>query len=176
MLNDSASTLPLKPAVCAAVERHWPDLQRAARSILGDESLAAEIMESAITRAVAYLVDHPPEDQEDVSAALSRFCRSEVARRRKQRSRLVFVDFSSASHPSSSDAPLSVADAAIDAEKILRDAAPAVREAIMLRYGSLESWSDVAIVTAGSPAAIRMRCKRFLDRIRRELGSLGASQ
>jgi hypothetical protein len=41
---------------------------------------------------------------------------------------------------------------------------------MMLRYGSLESWSEVAAVSAGSAAAIRMKCRRFLDRIRRELG------
>ena len=73
------------PAVRAAVERHWPDTQRAAASVLGDEALAAEIMETAIEQAVAYLADHPPKNQEDVSAALLRFCRQEVRRRRRER-------------------------------------------------------------------------------------------
>jgi hypothetical protein len=63
MLNEASATLPTTLAVRTAVERHWPDLQRSVASVLGDESLAAEIMEGAIEEAVAYLADHPPEDR-----------------------------------------------------------------------------------------------------------------
>ena len=175
MLNDSPGALSLKPAVRAAVEWYWSDLQRAAAYVLRDESLAAEIMDDAIAHAVAYLADHPPKDQDDVNAVLSKFCRREVGRRRKRQSRLVFIDLSAA-QLSSSDTPFSSTDAAVEAERILRDAPPEVRQAMMLRYGSSESWSEVAAVTGGRPAAIRMRCKRFLDRIRRRIGIVGAPQ
>ena len=161
-VKDSPGSLPMMPAVRAAVERHWPDTQRAAASVLGDETLAAEIMEGAIEEAVAYLADHPPEDQEDVSAVLSRFCRQEVGRRRKERRSLVFIDHSFVSEPSTSCSQISAVDAAIDAERILADAPPKVREALMMRYGSSESWSDVAARTATSPGAIRKKCKRCL--------------
>lgn len=164
------------PAVRAAVERHWPDTQRAAAAVLGDETLAADIMEGAIEQTVAYLVDNPPEDDEDVNEVLSRFCRQEVGRRRKERRKLVSIDFSVASEASPTYSPVTAADSAIDAEKILADASPEVREAMMMRYGSSESWSDVAARTATTPAAIRMRCKRYLDCIRRRLGIPGASQ
>ena len=173
-VKDSPGSLPIMPAVCAAVEGHWPDTQRAAASVLGDETLAAEIMEVAIERAVAYLADHPPEDPADVSAVLARFCRQEIGRRRKERTPFVFIDFPIASEASCST--ISAAEAAIDAERILADAPPKVREAMMMRYGSSESWRDVAARTAASPAAIRMSCKRFLDRIRQKLGILGAAQ
>jgi DNA-directed RNA polymerase specialized sigma24 family protein len=176
MLHDSACALPIASAMRDAVELHWPATERAAGSILGDESLAAEIMEQAIERAVAYLADHPPRDQEDVSGVLSRFCREEVGRRRKERAQFVFIDFSGVSHPSSSDTPFTAADAAIDAETILREAPPSVREAMMLRYGSSESWGEVASVTGTSVAAIRMSCRRFLDRIRQKLGIMGSTQ
>jgi DNA-directed RNA polymerase specialized sigma24 family protein len=176
VLKHSSATTPLMPAMRAAVEQHWPDVQRAAESVLGDEALAAEIMEGAIEQAVAYLADHPPEDQEHVNAILSRFCREEVGRRRKQKARLVFIDSSATSEPPASDTEFSAADAAIDAEKILRDAPPMVREAIMMRYGSSDSWDEVAAMTATTPAAIRMSCKRFIDRMRRKLGILGAGQ
>jgi RNA polymerase sigma factor (sigma-70 family) len=164
------------PAVCTAVERHWPDIHRAAASVLGDDTLAAEIMEKAIEQAVAYLADHPPEDQEDVSAVLSRFCRLEVGRRRKQRAPFVFIDSPVASEASSSYSPISAVDAAIDAERILVDAPPRVREAMMMRYGSSDSWRDVAARTATSPGAIRKKCKRCLDRIRQKLRILGTPQ
>ena len=120
IVKDSPGSLPIMPWCARAVERHWPDTQRAAASVLGDETLAAEIMEGAIEQAVAYLADHPPEDHEDVSAVLSRFCRQEVGRRRKERTTFVFIDSSVASEASSSCSPISAVDAAIDAERILR--------------------------------------------------------
>lgn len=160
----------------AAVERNWPDVQHAAASVLGDEALAGEIMELAIERAVACLTDHPPKDDEDVSATLSRFCREEIGRRRRERAQLVSMDFSSAAEPPVPGAPFSAVDAALDAERVLSDAPPAVREAIMLRYGSAESWDEVAAITGSSPAAIRMSCRRFLERIRKKLGILVGPQ
>ena len=174
VLKDSPAATPLIPAMRAAVEQHWPEVQRSAGSVLGDEALASEIMEEAIERAVAYLTDHPPETHEHVNATLARFWREEIGRRRKQRAQLVFIDISASSEPPSPNTPFPAADAAIDAEKILRAAPPKVREAIMMRYGSSGSWKDVAATTATTPAAIRMSCKRFIDRIRRQLRDLGA--
>jgi DNA-directed RNA polymerase specialized sigma24 family protein len=162
------------PAMRVAVEQHWPDVQRTAGSVLGDESLADEIMEKAIEQAVAYLTDHPPENQEHVNAILLRFWREEVGRRRKQNGHLVFIDCSTALEPLSTDTQFLGADAAIDAERLLRDAPPKVRQAMMMRYGGSDSWDEVAAMTATTPAAIRMSCKRFIDRIRQKLGILGA--
>ena len=98
MVKDSLGSSPMMSAVRTAVETHWPETLRAATSALGDEALAAEIMEVAIEQAVAYLADHPPWDQGDVNAVLSRFCKQEVRRRRKQRTPFVFIDFSQSRH------------------------------------------------------------------------------
>jgi len=144
--------------------------------VLGDEALATEIMEEAIERAVAYLTDHPPENHENVNAILSRFWREEIGRRRKQKAQLVFIDFSAAAEPSVPRYAISRRGCGVDVEKILRSASPKVREAMMMRYGGSDSWNDVAAMTATTPAAIRMSCKRFIDRIRRELGILGSTQ
>ena len=170
VLKDTSGSSLITAAVRDAVERHWPDTQRVAASVLRDEALAAEIMEKAIEQAVAYLADHPPKDQEDVSAALLRFCRQEVRRRRKESKRLVFIDFSDAHEASASYLAHSAIDAALDAERILAEAPPGVREAMMLRYGNAESWAEVASKTGTSRAAIRMNCKRILERIRQKLG------
>ena len=175
-LKDMSGSLAILPALRAAVERQWPGLQRAASSALGDESLAGEIMDGAIERAVAYLADHPPEDLGEVDTVLSRLCNNELGRLRRLKKNLVLFDSSSVSEISSSDSPFSATDAAIDIEKILCDAPPKVREAMMMRYGSSESWSDVAKRTATTPAAIRMSCKRYLDRIREKLGIPGTPQ
>jgi DNA-directed RNA polymerase specialized sigma24 family protein len=175
-LKEMSGSLAILPALRAAVERQWPSLQRAASSALGDESLAGEIMDGAIEGTVAYLADHPPEDLGEVDTVLSRLCSNELGRRRRLKKHLVFIDSSSVAETCASDSALSATDAAIDIEKILRDAPPKVREAMMMRYGSSESWRDVAARTATTPAAIRMSCKRFLDRIREKLGIPGAPQ
>lgn len=172
-VKDAPGTSPIMPAVCAAVERHWPETLRSAALVLGDETLAAEIMEAGIEQAVAYLIDHPPEDHEDVSAVLSRFCKQEIRRRRKEIAKLVSIDVSLIPDNSSSCSQVSAAEAAVDAEKILADAPPRVRKAMMMRYGNSEPWSDVAARTSTTANAIRKECKRYLDRIRRELGILG---
>lgn len=119
-------------------------------------------MEWAIERAVAYLSDHPPKNQDEVSQILSRLLKEEVGRRRKRNSHLVFIEFSGSSEPSSSDTPFSAADAAIDAERILQTAPPDVREAVMLRYGNSESWREVAARTASSPKRSERNATGFL--------------
>ena len=53
---------------------------------------------------------------------------------------------------------------------------PECAEAMMMRYGGSDSWSDVASRTATTANAIRKECKRYLDRIRERLGLLGAQQ
>jgi hypothetical protein len=74
------------PALRAAVARHWPDAQREAVSVLGDETLAAEIMEGQSNDpSPTYFADHPPEDHEEVSAVLSRFWRLEPAQQAERR-------------------------------------------------------------------------------------------
>jgi len=176
VVKDMSCPSLVTAAVRDAVERHWPDTLRVAASVLGDEALAAEIMEKAIEQAVAYLADHPPKNQEDVSVALLRFCKQEVRRRRKESKRLVFIDFSEAHDASASYLAHSAVDAALDAERILAEAPPRVREAVMLRYGNAESWAEVAAKTGTSREAIRMNCKRILERIRQKLGIRSAPQ
>jgi DNA-directed RNA polymerase specialized sigma24 family protein len=68
---------------------------------------------------------------------------------------------------------ISAIDAALDAERILASAPPEVREAMMMRYGGSESWSDVAARTGTTAEAIRKKCKRCLDQMRRRFGIQG---
>jgi DNA-directed RNA polymerase specialized sigma24 family protein len=151
----------MMPAVRVAVERYWLDTKRVAASVLGDEALAAEIMETAIGQAVAYLTDHPPKSQEDVNAALVRFSRQEVRRRQRKSRRFAFIDFSGAHQASDPYLAHSAVDAALDAERLLADAPPRVREAMMLRYGNAESWAEVAARTGTNREAIRMKMQEI---------------
>jgi hypothetical protein len=56
--------------------------------------------------------------------------------------------------------------------RMKKGAPPNLRAALMMRYGSSEHWAEVAAKTATSTDAIRKRCGRYLDRLRRKLGIL----
>jgi DNA-directed RNA polymerase specialized sigma24 family protein len=173
MLKDSPESLALLPTIRAAVEKHWGDTQRVAASALGDENVATEIMERAIQQTIRYFAGHPQGDPQDADALLSRFCRVEFRRLRNQRDKLVFIDSSVAREAATATDAISAVDAAVDIAKILADAPPKVREALMIRYGSAESWYEVAAKTGANWQAIRRSCLRYLDHIREKLGIRG---
>jgi DNA-directed RNA polymerase specialized sigma24 family protein len=133
-------------------------------------------MERAIERTARYLAEHPDCLKDDVRTLLSRFCRLETLRVRTDRRRLTLVELSAVSETAQPVTTISATDAALDLEKALLDAPPKVREAMMMRYGSSESWSDVAGRTGTTAEAIRKKCKRCLDQIRRKLGIQGAGR
>lgn len=171
-----ASQYGVLPAVRAAIENQWPDTKRAASTILGDEALAGEVMECAIRRTVAYLAEHPERQNEDVRAVLSRFCRLEIRRHRIKRRRSMQIDDAAAAETAAPGAPFAAVEAALDLEKMLADAPPKVRAALMMRYGGAESWSEVAEKSATTAEAIRKSCQRYLDGLRRRLGISGGSK
>ena len=174
-VKDASQYGSLLTAIHAAIENQWPHTKRAASTILGDEALAGEIMECAIRRTVDYLAEHPEKQNGDARAVLSRFCRLEIRRRRIKRRRSVQIDDATASEAAAPAAPFAAVEAALDIEKMLADAPPKVRAALMMRYGGAETWSEVAQKTATSPEAIRKSCQRYLDRLRRRLGIFGGS-
>jgi hypothetical protein len=160
----------------AAVEEQWKHTQQSTLSSFGDESLAASIMERAIERTALYLAEHPDCPKDQVGRLLSRFCRLETLRIRSDRSRLRLVELSVVPEATLPVTTISSTEAALDVEKILLDAPPKLREAMMMRYGGSESWSDVAARTGTTAEAIRKKCKRCLDQIRQKLGIPGAEQ
>jgi hypothetical protein len=176
VVKDSPLYPSILPALRAAVEVQWQVTQRSVLTSFGDESLAASIMERAIERTARYLADHPECVDEDLPTLLSRFCRLETLRVRTDRRRLSLVDLSVVPEAALPFTTISATDAVLDAAGVLADAPPKVREAMMMRYGSSESWGDVAARTGTTAEAIRKKCKRYLIRIRRKLGIRGGEQ
>jgi DNA-directed RNA polymerase specialized sigma24 family protein len=173
VVKDSPHYPSIAPALRAAVEEQWQDTKQSVLSSFGDESLATSIMERAIERTALYLAEHPDCDQDDVRTLLSRFCRLETLRVRTDHRRLTLVELSAVPETAQPVTTISATDAALDVEKALLDAPPKVREAMMMRFGSSESWSDVAERTGTTAEAIRKKCKRCLYQIRRKLGIQG---
>ena len=151
-----------------AIGSIWERANHVARSQLGDEALAPEIIEAAIEKTVLHLQTGPPRSPEEVELLLERSFRQEVRRLRKANNRLIFVGSNQELTSGTAQNPHARIDSAIDLEGILRDVPSNVRFALLLRY-SRSRWSEVAAVLGTTEAAIRLRCRRALDRIRKKL-------
>jgi hypothetical protein len=158
----------IERAVHVAVGNIWRRAHHVAHAQLGDDSLVPEIMEVAIDGTVRRLETGSPQGPEDVAVLLERLFLQEVRRRRKANNRLVYLDSNQELPNGSAQNPHALVDSAIDLDRILHDIPPDVRIALLLRY-SRSRWSEVAAVLGTSEAAVRLRCKRALDRIRRKM-------
>ena len=167
-VKDSPGSLPIMPAVRAAVERHWPDTQRAAASVLGDESLARRSWRGQSNKLLPTLPTILPRsgrcERNPVSLLQARGWASAQG---TQVIRLHRSFFCSPNRPGLIQ-QISAAEAVIDAERILADAPPEVREAMMMRYGGSESWADVAARTATSVRQLRVLERRAAKRYQPE--------
>lgn len=155
---------PLHIAVGNILER----ARHVARSQLGDEAVALEIVETAIEKTVRKLQENGHRTAEDVARLLERSLQQEVRRRRRAAKRLVYMGSNQELPLGSMQNPHALVDSAIDLEVILHGVSSYVRFALLLRY-SRYRWSEVAAVLGTTEAAIRLRCKRALDKIRQKL-------
>jgi len=158
----------IEPALHIAVGNIWERAHHVARSQLADEALALEIIEAAIEKTVLRLQADPPDGPEEVALLLERSFLQEVNRRRKANKRMIFVGSSQDLPSGPAHVSNTVVDSAIDLEVILRDVPPDDRLALLLRYSQFR-WSEVAAALGTTEAAVRLRCKRALDRIRKKL-------
>jgi DNA-directed RNA polymerase specialized sigma24 family protein len=96
---------------------------------------------------------------------LQRLVLQEVRRRRRANGRMVFVGSSDELPPTPVRNPQIQIDCALDLEIILQGEHPDVRLALLLRYSRLR-WSEIAAALGTTEAAVRLRCKRAIERIR----------
>lgn len=159
----------IAPVVRAAVRGTWQDAQRIAIAQLGDETLAAELMEVAIQQTAEHLANSSPIGVEATQEVLRRFYRNAVRRKKRTIDRIIFrgttqeIEFLLPPVKSFEDA----VEAEIDLGTILDETAPDLRRAMLMRLGARSSWKDVARETGKSVNAIRMGCHREMERIRR---------
>ncbi|WP_158792075.1 hypothetical protein [Granulicella sp. L60] len=159
----------------AAIRGAWPEAQEIANTQLGDEALAPELMEVAIQQTAEYLACSSPIGVEQTQEILSRYYRNAVRRKKRATQRLLFrgstreIEFLLPSARSFESA----VEADIDLGKILDETPPDLRHAMLMRLGARSSWKDVASATGKSMDAIRMGCRREVERIRKRFGVQG---
>jgi DNA-directed RNA polymerase specialized sigma24 family protein len=157
------------PVVRGAVREIWQEAQQIAIAQLGDETLASELMEVAIQQTAEQLANSSPIGVAATQEILSRFYRNAVRRRKRTIERIVFrgttreIEFLLPPVKSFENA----VEADIDLDTILDETPPDLRRAMLMRLGARSSWKDVAQETGKSIDAIRMGCRREIDRIRR---------
>lgn len=158
-------------AVRDAVAVELENAREIARRFLGDERAAGEIMEFAIQRTAEYFADLSPVDLSETRSILSRFYRNEVRRRRRAEKRYRFMGGASEieSMFAQIDSSFSSVEAQLDLASILENTTPAVRTAMLLRYGSRSEWREVGEFMSKSGEAARKICERELKHLRRYL-------
>jgi hypothetical protein len=167
--KNSGGRYPLLPEIRAAVERRLHEIHRSCSQLDEDES-AAEVIDRAIERTAEYFANRAPVDGAETDKILGRFWKLEVRRLQRQRSQFAYAEKSVETELGDVDKAFSAIEAALDLDKILLGAPEPVRKALMMRYGGLEEWNEIAALTGTSAEGIRKSCKRHLDRLRTRLG------
>jgi len=160
------------PVMRTAVGLELERAREIARTRLGDERLASEIMELAIQQTAESLADMSPIGIEETQAILARLYQNEVRRRLRTASRLSYRGSSAQLEymKPSDETTFSAVEAELDLEKILRETQTDTRIAMLLRYGARSRWKEVAQELAKSTEATRKACEREMERIRKALG------
>jgi DNA-directed RNA polymerase specialized sigma24 family protein len=160
------------PLVRAAVRAEWPAAQKIAQVQLGDETLAHEIMEAAISQTHESLAERLQATVEEARKILSLHYRNGVRRQRRSIARLVLhgtgndLEGIVSSQISSTD----TVEARLDIDTILRNTPGDLRHALLARYGARTHWDEVAHELNKSSDSIRMASKRELARLRAAVG------
>jgi hypothetical protein len=168
----------IAPIMRAAVRAEWPSSKRLAEVQLGDVGRAHELMEIAIGEVKDQLAESTPLEADRVRELLRRSYNNALRRERRALSRLSYsgtgadLEILLPSVGPSTD-PI---NAQHDLATILRDTPPDVRRALLMRYGARSRWEEVAEEMQKSKDAVRHRCQRELNRIRKRLGIRGSHE
>jgi DNA-directed RNA polymerase specialized sigma24 family protein len=160
------------PIVREAVRAEWPIARQIALAQLGDETLARELMESAIEQTHEYLANQPPVTVVDARRVLNLCYRNAVRRQRRATSRLLLRGSSADLEALAPSVPAAAngVEARLDVDTILHDTSPDMRHALLARYGARAQWDELAKNLNTSKDAIRMASRRELERLRRKFG------
>jgi DNA-directed RNA polymerase specialized sigma24 family protein len=114
----------------------------------GDDAMAHELMELALTQTQEFYSDIRRESRRQYKLCLWGLANNLEVRL-----------------PPAASSSESV-EAKVDIDAVLDRTAPEVRYALLMRFGARARWKDVADELAQSPDSVRIRCQRELKRLR----------
>jgi len=176
VLNSAPRQTWISRILQTAAEAYWQDARRIVAARVGDESLAAELLEAAVRKTADHFSNSPPAKTEEVVARLGQFFRSEVRRKARKYKRLVFAGSAINLDRSIGYSGTISVESKIDLDTMLYDTEPEIRAALLSRYGNGESWRNIAKRLGITEDAIRKRCHRVLGRLRRRIASSHSSK
>jgi RNA polymerase sigma-70 factor (ECF subfamily) len=150
------------------IAAHHEDMRRVCRAIAGDDAIADEAVEAAWAVAWKKLAKVRGPDQ--LRPWLVSVAANEVRHllRKRRRRAEVEVPVEAAPDPASDDTATSAA--ALDLYAALARLDHDDAALLAMRYVAGFDSTELGIATGKSPAAIRQRLKRLLDRLHEELG------
>lgn len=159
------------PIVREAVRAEWQIARQIALAQLGDETVARELMESAIEQTHEHLASQSPVPVEEARKVLNLYYRNAVRRQKRATSRLILRGSSADLEPLAQSVPSAAngVEARLDVDTILRDTPPEIRHVLLARYGARARWDELAKALDTSKDAIRMASRRELERLRNNL-------
>jgi DNA-directed RNA polymerase specialized sigma24 family protein len=134
----------------------------------GDDAMAHELMELALTQTQEFYSDTGPTGLEDVRKTLSRYYQNAIRRESRRQYKLCLWGLANNLEvrlPPAASSSESV-EAKVDIDAVLDRTAREVRYALLMRFGARARWKDVADELAQSPDSVRIRCQRELKRLR----------
>jgi RNA polymerase sigma-70 factor (ECF subfamily) len=149
------------------IAAHHDDMRRVCQAISGDHALAAEATQAAWVIAWKKLdrVNGPEHLRPWLVAVAVNEARKLMSKRRRQAA--VEIAACASGVPEGRD-PAAGIDL-VDLWAAVRRMAPDDRALLTMRYGMGLDSNELAIATGKTPAAIRQRLKRLVDRLREDL-------
>jgi hypothetical protein len=155
----------LQPQIQDAVARSWPEACSISQRLLHEPRPPDELWERAIQRTASVLRKSHPAPTDAPSLLIHNFAL--VASKRKvARSRILPISEAAGS--------IHIEDAVVaqlDLKKILRSLDPQDRELLILRFMAGRSWVEIAVMKRQSTHALRKRCTRAVEQLRRKFGT-----
>jgi DNA-directed RNA polymerase specialized sigma24 family protein len=155
----------LQSQIQDAVARSWPEACSISQRMLREPRPPDDLWERALQRTASVLLERPRTPM-DASSLLTRNFLQVARKRKTAQGRMLPI--------SEAAAAISIEDAVvaqIDFKKIMRNLDPEDREILLLRFMAGRSWVEIAAMKGQSTHALRKRCARAAEQLRRKFGA-----
>jgi RNA polymerase sigma-70 factor, ECF subfamily len=149
------------------IAAHHEDMRRVCLAVAGDHAIAEDAVQAAWLVAWKKLGNiHGPDQVRPWLVSVAVTEAKQLLRRRRRRAELE-IAADAAGEAGGMDPATGVAS--VDLRAALRRLDPDDRALLTMRYGAGFDSNELATATGKSPAAIRQRLKRLVDRLREDL-------